>query len=86
MSTDEQQRLRGVIDELDDRLVALLAERAAAVDELWAWKARHGVPQKDPAREAALRERLARRAEALGLDPAAVGRVLDAIVGHRLKR
>lgn len=86
MRTDEQQRLRAVIDELDERLVALLAERAAAVDELWAWKARHRLPQKDPSREAAVRERLLRRAEALGLDPVAMERVLDAIVGQRLRR
>lgn len=88
MSTppDELARLRAVIDDVDDRLLAILAERARVVDELWAWKAAHGVAQRDPSREAELRARLSRRAEALGLDPAAVERVLAAVVGHRLAR
>jgi chorismate mutase/prephenate dehydrogenase len=86
VETDELQRRRALIDELDDRLLALLAERAEAVAALWAWKVEHGVPERDPAREVALRQRLARRAEALGLDTAAVQRVLDAVIGQRLKR
>jgi chorismate mutase len=83
---DELSRLRAVIDGVDDRLVALLAERAAAVRELWAWKAKHGVAQRDPAREAELRQRLLLKADALGLDRAAVERVLSTIVGHALSR
>lgn len=83
---DELTRLRAVIDDVDDRLLTLLAERAAAVRELWAWKATSGVAQRDPAREAELRERLLRRADALGLDRAAVERVLATIVGQQLSR
>ncbi|MEW5741170.1 MAG: chorismate mutase [Myxococcota bacterium] len=83
---DELERLRAVIDAVDDRLLALLAERAAAVRELWALKAAGGVAQRDPTREAEIRERLLRRAEHLGLDPAAVSRVLDAVIGQKLFR
>jgi len=86
MTTDELARLRAVIDDVDDRLVALLADRAAAVRELWAWKHRHGVDRRDPAREAALRARLLEKAESLGLDRAAVERVLASVVGQDFRR
>lgn len=83
---DELTRLRAVIDDVDDRLLSLLAERAAAVRELWAWKATSAVAQKDPQREAELRERLLRKADSLGLDRAAVERVLASIVGQDFTR
>lgn len=84
--SDEQTRLRAVIDDADERLLQVLAERSRAVQALWAWKADHGLPQRDPHREAELRARLLARAEALGLEPAAIARVLAEIIGRRLFR
>lgn len=82
--TNELDRLRAVIDDVDDRLLALLAERGAAVRELWAWKAANGVPRLDPGREAEVGARLLARASALGLDRAAVAQVLRVVVGQPL--
>lgn len=86
--TPEQQRhlamVRAQVDALDERLLALLAERGRVVDALWAWKQAEGLPQTDPRREAELVERLVSRARDLGLDSDAVRDVLRAIVGRKL--
>lgn len=79
------ETLRAALDEVDDALLDALARRAALVAEIWAWKAAHGLPRLDPARERALRERLARRALDLGLAAEAVDAVLDQIVGKALR-
>jgi chorismate mutase len=76
---------RARIDALDDALVALLAERAAVVADLWAAKGAHGEPVRDAAREAAVYARLRTRARAAGLEPDAVEAVFRAIVGARLR-
>lgn len=80
----ELARRRKALDALDDRLVELLAERAALVKDLWALKRRHQVERVDPAREAAVIARLTARATARGLDPRAVAEVLRAVVGKQL--
>jgi len=80
----ELARRRKDLDAIDDRLVDLLAERAAAVKGIWELKRRHRVEQLDPAREAAVLARLTERAKARGLDPAAVAEVLEAVVGKKL--
>ena len=51
--------LRDRIDDLDDRLLALLAERLDVVRALGDLKAAHGATGRDPAREAAILARLA---------------------------
>lgn len=80
----ELARRRSDLDAIDDRLVDLLAERAAAVRGLWAFKRRRGLQRHDPAREAAVLARLTERARSRGLDPAAVAEVLKAVVGRKL--
>ncbi|GMU59107.1 MAG: hypothetical protein AMXMBFR34_08700 [Myxococcaceae bacterium] len=84
--TDELARLRAKIDELDERLLRVLAERARVVRRLWAWKQRKGLARVDRVRERALRRRLLRRAEELDLNRATVARVLAAVVGSDLTR
>jgi chorismate mutase len=45
-------RFRDQISDLDLQLVELLNRRLAVVDELWHYKAEHGVDTYDPEREA----------------------------------
>lgn len=57
--------LRGLVDDVDAQLGDLLARRAALTRAIQPWKSTAG---RDPARERAVAEHLARRAPALGLD------------------
>lgn len=43
--------LRTQLDAIDEHLLALVAQRAAMVEQVDALKAAHGVPFRDPARE-----------------------------------
>lgn len=79
------EALRERIDQVDERLVDLLAERARLVDEVWALKSQQALAQVDPTREAAMRARLGARAKALGLSEGAVLGVFERIIGHRLR-
>lgn len=60
--------LRTKIDGVDERLVALLAERRALVDEVATWKRAHGQPVYHPAREEDLISRRRSQARGAGLD------------------
>lgn len=86
MSVPGAEAIRARIDAVDDAIVALLAERAALVAEMWAAKAAAGVGVKDPAREADVYARLRTRAEAAGLDGDKVERVFRGVVGVDLRR
>ncbi len=82
--SDDLERSRAGLDALDAELIDLLARRAQLVDEVWAWKRAHGVALRDPAREAAMRERLLVAGAQAGLSRAALERVLDAVIGVKL--
>lgn len=82
--SDDLERYRAGLDALDAELLDVLARRAQLVDEVWAWKRAHGVPLRDPEREAAMRERLLAAGEGAGLSREALRRVLDAVVGVKL--
>lgn len=78
--------LRGRIDAADDALIAALAERAAAVEELWMFKQEGGIPVFDLAREEAVFARVRAQASERGLDPDAVEAIFRRVVGARLRR
>lgn len=82
MSLDD---LRRDLDEVDELLIDLLAQRAELVAAIWAWKEKHGVERFDPVREQALKERLLSRAESEGLSRSAVEAVLAQIIGKPLR-
>ena len=65
----ELQRLRQSIDNIDAALIHLLAERFKCTKAVGAYKATHGLPPADPAREAVQIGRLRKLAEAADLDP-----------------
>lgn len=78
------EELRREIDLVDDQLVAVLADRAALVREVWALKRARGLPLRDPAREQAIVERALSRARARELHPEVLAAVLALLVGRDL--
>ena len=68
-SDSELQRLRDSIDNIDAALVHLLAERFKCTQAVGRFKAEHGLPPADPAREAQQVARLRALAKEAKLDP-----------------
>jgi chorismate mutase len=77
---------RARIDALDRRLVAILAERQAVVDEICALKARSARAVRDPAREDALLARVRALAADAGLAPEGVARLFEQILAQSVAR
>lgn len=71
-------RLR--IDDVDRRLVALLAERASLVGEVVHYKRQHHMPVVDRSREDRMLARIADVAKDQGLDPRVAQQVLRTII------
>ncbi len=65
----ELLRLRDSIDNIDAALVHLLAERFKCTQAVGEYKAEHGLPPADPAREQVQIARLRSLAQAAKLDP-----------------
>jgi len=80
MADHELQRLRDSIDNIDAALVHLLAERFKCTQAVGQYKAAHGLPPADPAREAAQIERLRALARNAKLDPDFAEKFLNFIV------
>ncbi|MBB1494234.1 chorismate mutase [Propioniciclava sp. MC1595] len=72
--------LRASIDNLDQALVCLLAERFRITKEVGVLKATRGLPPADPAREKLQIERLRSLADGAGLDPEFAEKFLTFIV------
>lgn len=70
--------LRRRIDQVDDRLAALLEERAGITAEIQRLKQVPGHAGRDAAREAEIVERMARRAPNLG--PERLGRIMHTVI------
>ena len=68
--TEQLNRLRKSIDNIDAALIHLLAERFKCTQEVGTPKAEHGLPAADPVREARQIARLKALAEEADLDPA----------------
>lgn len=79
-------RLRQRIDALDQRLVALLAERSRLIDEAARIKSREGLPARIDSRvdEVAMNSR--RLAEEEGLDPDLAERIWRLMVDHFIEQ
>jgi len=73
---DELAALRRRMDHVDDRLLALLAERLALAEAMGRVKRRDGAPARDAAREAHIVERLGATGR---VDPAIVDGIWHAL-------
>ena len=69
MSVSEMDSLRKRIDDLDNDIVALLAERFKVTEEIGVYKAKHDLNPQDRSREADKFAMLSERAENYGLNP-----------------
>ena len=77
---------RDRIDDIDRRIVELIAERYAVVDELCEMKAENGDTVKDDDREQALLDRVASIAEKHGLSPDLAEQLYEDILAHSVER
>lgn len=73
-------QLRREISQADAELLAVLARRRAIVQRLAAWKAAHGLPAIDLAREARVREAWRDQAGALALPASLADALLDRVL------
>jgi chorismate mutase len=89
MSDDTLNEFRSRIDELDDQLIRLLAERFEITKAVGAFKADTGLPAADPGREAEQVTRLRSIAEEVGMDPAFSEQVfrliVDEVIRHHVR-
>jgi monofunctional chorismate mutase, alpha proteobacterial type len=76
----ELRRLRDSIDNIDAALIHMLAERFKCTQQVGRYKAEHGLPPADPAREAAQIARLRALAQEAKLDPDFAEKFLGFIV------
>lgn len=83
---DRLESLRAEIDSIDDRLIALLAERMAVTDEVGRLKQREGIPVVQPERYNALIGRRTDAGATQGLNPDFVRAVLAAIHEESVRR
>ena len=74
------EHIRHRIDDVDRRLVALLAERSRLVGEVVHYKRAHHMPVVDRAREDRMLDRIADLAKEEGLDPRVARQVLRTII------
>lgn len=80
--SQELDRLRSSIDNMDAALVHLLAERFKITQEVGRLKADHGLPPADPAREASQIARLRALAVESHLDPEFAEKFLTFVVSE----
>lgn len=65
---DTLEDFRKSIDNIDNAIVAMFAERFKITDKVGVYKAKNNLPAQDKAREAAQFERIAELATSYGLD------------------
>lgn len=80
------ETLRGSIDNLDGAMVAILAERFRATDEIGHAKAAAGFGLEDPEREREQASRLRDLAEHAGLDAGIARRYMEFVVSEAKRR
>ena len=81
----ELARLRASIDNIDAALIHILAERFKCTQAVGVYKATHGLPPADPARETQQIARLRALAQTAKLDPDFAEKFLNFIVSEVIR-
>jgi len=74
------EEMRKSIDNIDNAIVAMFAERFKVTDRVGYYKAKLHLPSKDPAREAQQYDRIIEIAQQYGLDPEFSKSYLEAVI------
>ena len=74
------EELRKSIDNIDNAIVAILAERFKITNRVGRFKADNKLPAKDPDREALQHSRIQELSQQYGLDPELASAILDQII------
>ncbi|MFV1970088.1 MAG: chorismate mutase [Acidimicrobiia bacterium] len=82
MPQDRIDELRQEIDEINQRLLALIAERQGVSVAIGALKVAHGLPLYSEEREAELLETFRQDAERLDIDPDYVEELMRVVLEH----
>lgn len=72
--------MRKSIDNIDNAIVAMFAERFKVTDRVGHYKAEKGLPAKDPQRESIQFERIDQLANQYGLDPEFAASYLSSVI------
>ena len=72
--------LRKSIDNIDNAIVAMLAERFKVTDRVGHFKASNNLPAKDLRREALQHARIQELSQQYGLDPELASAILDQVI------
>lgn len=74
------EELRKSIDNIDNAIIAMLAERFKVTNRVGRYKAQQTLPARDPAREAAQHTRMGELSKQYGLDPNLASTILDTVI------
>jgi len=79
------EEMRKSIDNIDNAIVAMFAERFKVTNRVGYYKAENGLKSKDPKRESEQYERIHDLAEQYGLDPEFALSYLKAVIARGVK-
>jgi len=79
------ETIRKSIDDIDNSIISLLAERFKLTDRVGIYKAKNGLPAKDKVRESAQLKRIVELAAKYELDPEAAVELLNNIIARVVK-
>jgi chorismate mutase len=80
MVMESLEDLRKSIDNIDNAILAMLAERFKVTNRVGHFKADHNLPAKDPDREALQHARIQQLSQQYGLDPELASAILDQVI------
>lgn len=83
---DTLEGMRKSIDNIDNAIVAMFAERFKVTDRVGQYKAKHNLPPKDEAREVVQHDRIEQLAQQYGLEAEFAHSYLNSVIERVVER